>query len=91
MFCAGWIGISVFFLPVACLVIANFFFWRSTAHIISRISSFGRIHDKLKYRYRKNFLKSVLDSLLVACLNAFKYTGKLQTKVYSMMIKVVLS
>ncbi|XP_026280469.1 probable G-protein coupled receptor Mth-like 5 [Frankliniella occidentalis] len=48
----GWMGIAVFFVPVAVLVIINFYFWRSTAHTISRIQSFGRIHSKLKYSFQ---------------------------------------
>lgn len=48
----GWMGIAVFFIPVAVLVIMNIYFWRSTAHTISRISSFGRIHSKLKYSFQ---------------------------------------
>lgn len=48
----GWMAIAIFFIPVAVLVIINVYFWRSTAHTISRISSFGRIHSKLKYSFQ---------------------------------------
>lgn len=48
----AWLGIAVFFVPVAVLVIINVYFWRSTAHTMSRISSFGRIHSKLKYSFQ---------------------------------------
>lgn len=46
-----WMGLAVFFIPIALLVITNIYFWRSTALTMGRILSFGRIHSKLRYSF----------------------------------------
>lgn len=44
----GWLGIAVFFTPIAFTVIINLFFYVTTLKVMNRINSYGRIHQKLK-------------------------------------------
>ncbi|XP_039757659.1 probable G-protein coupled receptor Mth-like 5 [Pararge aegeria] len=44
----GWLGIAVFFTPVAFTIIFNLFFYVTTLKVIKRINIYGRIHYKLK-------------------------------------------
>lgn len=44
----GWLGIAIFFTPVAFTIIFNIFFYVTTLKVIKRINIYGRIHYKLK-------------------------------------------
>lgn len=44
----GWLGMAVFFTPIAFTVIVNLFFYVTTLKVMNRINSYGRIHNKLK-------------------------------------------
>lgn len=44
----GWLGMAVFFTPIAFTVIINLFFYVTTLKVMNRINSYGRIHQKLK-------------------------------------------
>ncbi|XP_072929915.1 probable G-protein coupled receptor Mth-like 5 isoform X2 [Epargyreus clarus] len=44
----GWLGIAIFFTPVAFTIIFNLFFYITTLNVIKRINIYGRIHYKLK-------------------------------------------
>ncbi|CAH0728341.1 unnamed protein product, partial [Brenthis ino] len=44
----GWLGIAVFFTPIAFTIIFNLFFYITTLKVIKRINIYGRIHYKLK-------------------------------------------
>jgi G protein-coupled receptor Mth (Methuselah protein) len=44
----GWLGIAVFFTPIAFTIIINLFFYVTTLKVMNRINSYGRIHNKLK-------------------------------------------
>ncbi|XP_038206468.1 probable G-protein coupled receptor Mth-like 5 [Zerene cesonia] len=44
----GWLGIAIFFTPVAFTIIFNLFFYITTLKVIKRINIYGRIHYKLK-------------------------------------------
>ncbi|XP_026477039.1 probable G-protein coupled receptor Mth-like 5 [Ctenocephalides felis] len=48
----GWLGIAVFFTPIAFIILVNIFFYVTTHKIISRMSTYGRIHHKLKNNFR---------------------------------------
>lgn len=48
---AGWLGIAVFFTPIAFTILVNIFFYVTTVQIIDRMSTYGRIHHKLKYSF----------------------------------------
>ncbi|CAK1583624.1 unnamed protein product [Parnassius mnemosyne] len=44
----GWLGIAIFFTPVAFTILFNVFFYITTLKVIKRINIYGRIHHKLK-------------------------------------------
>ncbi|KAL0869159.1 hypothetical protein ABMA27_007447 [Loxostege sticticalis] len=44
----GWLGIAIFFTPVAFTIVFNIFFYITTLKVIKRINIYGRIHHKLK-------------------------------------------
>ncbi|CAG9789285.1 unnamed protein product [Diatraea saccharalis] len=44
----GWLGIAIFFTPVAFTIVFNIFFYVTTLKVIKRINIYGRIHHKLK-------------------------------------------
>ncbi|XP_041969755.1 probable G-protein coupled receptor Mth-like 5 [Aricia agestis] len=44
----GWLGIAIFFTPVAFTILINLFFYITTLKVIKRINIYGRIHYKLK-------------------------------------------
>lgn len=44
----GWLGMAVFFTPIAFTVIINLFFYVTTLKVMNRINSYGRIHNKLR-------------------------------------------
>ncbi|CAG9565437.1 unnamed protein product [Danaus chrysippus] len=44
----GWLGIAIFFTPIAFTIIFNLFFYITTLKVIKRINIYGRIHYKLK-------------------------------------------
>ncbi|KAJ2944749.1 hypothetical protein O0L34_g1637 [Tuta absoluta] len=44
----GWLGIAIFFTPIAFTIIFNIFFYITTLKVIKRINIYGRIHYKLK-------------------------------------------
>ncbi|KAI8425076.1 hypothetical protein MSG28_006940 [Choristoneura fumiferana] len=47
----GWLGIAIFFTPVAFTIIFNIIFYVTTLKVIKRINIYGRIHYKLKGCY----------------------------------------
>lgn len=46
----GSLGITIFFVPVACTILMDIFFFVSTMKIINRMHTYGRIHHKLRHR-----------------------------------------
>lgn len=44
----GWLGIAVFFTPIAFIILVNIFFYVTTMKFINRMNTYGRIHHKLK-------------------------------------------
>lgn len=44
----GWLGIAIFFTPIACTLLMDVFFYVSTVNVINRMNTYGRIHHKLK-------------------------------------------
>lgn len=49
-FHSGWLGIVIFFTPIACTILIDIFFYVTTMQIINRMNTYGRIHHKLKSR-----------------------------------------
>lgn len=44
----GWLGIAIFFTPIACTILVDIFFYVTTVQVINRMNTYGRIHHKLK-------------------------------------------
>jgi len=44
----GWLGICIFFAPIACTILVNIFFYVTTRKLINRRTVYGRIAHKLK-------------------------------------------
>uniref|UniRef100_A0A182SQC5 G-protein coupled receptors family 2 profile 2 domain-containing protein n=1 Tax=Anopheles maculatus TaxID=74869 RepID=A0A182SQC5_9DIPT len=44
----SWLGIAVFFTPIAFIIIVNIFFFVTTLRFINRMHTYGRIHHKLR-------------------------------------------
>lgn len=44
----GWLGIAVFFTPIAFIILMNIFFYVTTLKFINRMNTYGRIHHKLR-------------------------------------------
>ncbi|PSN56907.1 putative G-protein coupled receptor Mth-like 5 [Blattella germanica] len=55
----GWLGRAVFFTPVAFIILVNIFFYLTTGHVINQMSTYGRIHHKMKYSFEM-FMKLFL-------------------------------
>lgn len=48
----GWLGIAVFFTPIAFTIVVNVWFVTTTVKSIRRMNTYGRIHHKMKYSFR---------------------------------------
>ncbi|XP_055712642.1 probable G-protein coupled receptor Mth-like 5 [Phlebotomus papatasi] len=58
----GWLGIAMFFTPIAVIISINIFFYVTTQKIINRMNTYGRIHHKLKASF-------VMFSLMFAVMS----------------------
>lgn len=58
----GKLAIGIFFTPIAFVVLVNTFFYVTTAKIINRMNTYGRIHHKL----RANFVMFACMFLVMA-------------------------
>ncbi|XP_001359641.4 probable G-protein coupled receptor Mth-like 5 isoform X2 [Drosophila pseudoobscura] len=47
----GWLGICIFFAPIACTIVVNTFFYVTTRKLINRRTVYGRIAHKLKANF----------------------------------------
>ncbi|CAD7092554.1 unnamed protein product [Hermetia illucens] len=47
----GWLGIAIFFTPIACSIIIDIFFYVTTLKLINRRNVYGRIQHKLKSNF----------------------------------------
>lgn len=70
----GWLGISVLFTSIAFTIMVDLCFVLTTANRIKRMSTYGRIHHKMKYSFRMFvFLFAIMSigwlSLLLSRLN----------------------
>jgi len=44
----GFLGLTLFFIPIALLTLLNLFYYITTLKIVNSINTYGRIHHKLK-------------------------------------------
>lgn len=58
----GWLGMAIFFTPIAFTIIVDIFFYITTMQIIRRMNTYGRIHHKLRSKY-KFFLLLTLERI----------------------------
>ncbi|XP_076638577.1 G-protein coupled receptor Mth-like 5 [Colletes latitarsis] len=70
----GWLGISVLFTSIALTILVDLSFVLTTANRIKRMSTYGRIHHKMKYSFKMFVFLFVLMStgwlaLLLSRLN----------------------
>lgn len=70
----GWLGISVIFMCIALTIMVDLSFVLTTTNRIKRMSTYGRIHHKMKYSFRMFVLLFALIStgwmsLLLSRLN----------------------
>lgn len=47
----GWLGIWIFFAPIACIILINIFFYVTTLKLINRRNVYGRIQHKLRANF----------------------------------------
>ncbi|XP_054727941.1 probable G-protein coupled receptor Mth-like 5 isoform X1 [Anastrepha obliqua] len=47
----GWLGIWIFFAPIACTIVINIFFYVTTLKLINRRNVYGRIQHKLRANF----------------------------------------
>lgn len=47
----GWLGIAIFFSPIACTILVDVFFYITTLKLINRRNVYGRIQHKLRAKY----------------------------------------
>ncbi|EZA51940.1 hypothetical protein DMN91_006984 [Ooceraea biroi] len=75
----GWLGISVLFLCIASFIILDLCFVLTTANRIKRMSTYGRIHHKMKYSFRMFvFLYGIMSAGFFSLLvSRFKYDALL--------------
>ncbi|XP_049782265.1 probable G-protein coupled receptor Mth-like 5 isoform X1 [Schistocerca cancellata] len=60
----GWLGVSVIFTAVGFTILVNIYFYVTTGHAISRMSTYGRIHHKMKYSF-----EMFVQLFLVLCIS----------------------
>uniref|UniRef100_A0A1I8MXH1 G-protein coupled receptors family 2 profile 2 domain-containing protein n=1 Tax=Musca domestica TaxID=7370 RepID=A0A1I8MXH1_MUSDO len=79
----GWLGIAIFFAPIACTILIDIFFYVTTLKLINRRNVYGRIQHKLK----ANFIMFAFMLLIMSaewlflCLSWLKFEGLLYTQI----------
>ncbi|XP_047994346.1 probable G-protein coupled receptor Mth-like 5 [Leguminivora glycinivorella] len=88
----GWLGIAIFFTPVAFTIIFNIIFYVTTLKVIKRINIYGRIHYKLKGCFDL-FLQMFLImtiAWLFLLLSWLNFNGLLYAHVFVNLIQAIL-
>lgn len=65
----SWLGISIFFAPIACSILIDIFFYVTTVKLINRRNVYGRIQHKLKAKLV--FINTFLSTNYFLIKNAF--------------------
>ncbi|XP_037817005.1 probable G-protein coupled receptor Mth-like 5 [Lucilia sericata] len=75
----GWLGIAIFFAPIACTILVDIFFYVTTLKLINRRNVYGRIQHKLKANFIMFSLMLLIMSIswLFLCLSWLKFEGLL--------------
>lgn len=82
----SWLGISIFFAPIACSILVDIFFYVTTMKLISRRNVYGRIQHKLKAKFvvlsNKEFSSHIWHLILIIfcmfCLYSLRLFAVLQ-------------
>ncbi|XP_014609833.1 PREDICTED: probable G-protein coupled receptor Mth-like 5 [Polistes canadensis] len=71
----GWLALSVLYMSIALTIIIDFSFILTTANRIKRMSTYGRIHHKMKYSFRMFVLLFAIMSIswITLLLAGLKY------------------
>ncbi|XP_045460935.1 probable G-protein coupled receptor Mth-like 5 [Harmonia axyridis] len=59
----GSLGLIIFFVPIAFVVILDIYFFASTMKVINRMHTYGRIHHKLRHSFRMFLLLLVIKTI----------------------------
>ncbi|KYN36954.1 putative G-protein coupled receptor Mth-like 5 [Trachymyrmex septentrionalis] len=88
----GWLGLSVIFMCIAFTIVIDLCLILTTANRIKRMSTYGRIHHKMKYSFRMFvFLYAIMSagwfSLL---LSQFKYDALIYCHIVMNLLQALL-
>ncbi|KYN02961.1 putative G-protein coupled receptor Mth-like 5 [Cyphomyrmex costatus] len=88
----GWLGLSVIFMCIAFTIVIDLCLILTTANRIKRMSTYGRIHHKMKYSFRMFvFLYAIMStgwfSLL---LSQFKYDALIYCHIVVNLLQALL-
>ncbi|XP_065338390.1 probable G-protein coupled receptor Mth-like 5 [Cloeon dipterum] len=88
----GFLGLSMFFLPIAFIVLVNVFFYVTTAQAIARMTTYGRIHHKMKYNFNMFILLFTILTLAWICklMSQLPYDTLIYIDVFAMLAQGVL-
>ncbi|XP_077300264.1 G-protein coupled receptor Mth-like 5 isoform X2 [Arctopsyche grandis] len=80
----GWLGIAVFFTPIAFTIIINIFFYVTTLKVINRMNTYGRIHHKLKHNFDMFLLMFIVMAIcwLFFILSWIPYNGLMYCHIF---------
>ncbi|XP_075145336.1 G-protein coupled receptor Mth-like 5 [Haematobia irritans] len=73
----GWLGIAIFFAPIACTILVDIFFYVTTLKLINRRNVYGRIQHKLKANFIMFALMLMVLTVnwLFLCLSWLNFEG----------------
>lgn len=80
----GWLGIAIFFSPIAVTIILDIFFYVTTLKLINRRNVYGRIQHKLKSNFIMFALLLLIMSIswLFLILSWLRYEGLLYAHMF---------
>lgn len=87
----GWLGVSVLFMSVAFTIVVDLCFILTTSNTIKRMSTYGRIHHKMKYNFRMFVLLFAIMSLswLLMLFAQLKYEALFYTHVFANLLQAL--
>ncbi|KAL0122296.1 hypothetical protein PUN28_007202 [Cardiocondyla obscurior] len=88
----GWLGLSVMFMCIAFTTLIDLCLILTTANRIKRMSTYGRIHHKMKYSFRLFvFLYTVMSAgWLSLLLSRFKYDALIYCHIVVNLLQALL-
>ncbi|XP_071563287.1 probable G-protein coupled receptor Mth-like 5 [Temnothorax nylanderi] len=88
----GWLGLSVMFMCIAFTIIVDLCLILTTANRIKRMSTYGRIHHKMKYSFRMFvYLYAIMSTgWLSLLLSQFKYDALIYSHIVVNLLQALL-